>query len=77
MDRKQFAEHEDQNLVSVLLEPLGDKSDQELLDWLAQEQVEDAEVLAPRFISATLPENLIGAAERIARVSVKTRKQQR
>jgi glutaredoxin 2 len=65
------------NWVSVLLEPLQGKSDEDVLEWLRTRDVSDAEVLAPRFISATIPENLLNAAKQQANVSLKTTKQVR
>jgi len=63
--------------VSVMLEPLKGKSDQDLLEWLKTRDISDAEVLAPRFISATIPENLLNAAKQLAHVSIKATKQMR
>jgi hypothetical protein len=63
--------------VPVILEPLKGKSDQEILEWLKKKDVTDAEVLAPKFISATIPAELMTAAQQVAHVSPKTTKQMR
>lgn len=63
--------------VSVILEPLPEKSDDEVVAWVSQSGGTDAEILAPRFISATLPADCLKLAESVARVSVKTRKSMR
>ena len=63
--------------LPVILEPLKGKSDQEILEWLKQKDVTDAEVLAPKFISATIPADLMTAAQQLAHVSTKATKQMR
>jgi len=66
-----------EELIPVTLEPIEDRTDAEVLEWLRQSNVSDAEVLAPRFISATVPKSLLPAAADMARVSQKIRKQKR
>jgi hypothetical protein len=63
--------------VPAILEPIGETTDEELLRWLRTSNVTDAEILAPRYITATIPAHLMSAAQSIARVSTKTRKQMR
>lgn len=67
----------EQEQISVMLEPLAGIQDEEMLTWLQDHTVGDATLLAPRFISATLPASLLEAAKQMANVSIKVRKQRR
>ena len=43
----QATDDDAQELVSVMLELIGDRTDEELLGWLKSSHVDDAEILAP------------------------------
>jgi hypothetical protein len=80
MSKKKIRPRKKPNVVeylSVILEPLEGKSDQEIIEWLKQKDVADVEVLAPKFISATIPADLMTAAQQVAHVSAKSTKQMR
>lgn len=62
-------------LLPVMLEPLPGHSDQEVVAWLTREGARDVMVLAPGFISALMRRAVLKAAEVIAYVHIKPRKQ--
>jgi hypothetical protein len=68
---------DDETLLSVILEPLPDKTDEDVTRWLADANAKGVQILAPRFISAAVPAECLDEARRFASVTVKTRKQLR
>ena len=61
-------------LVSVAVEPLPDRTDDEVVAMLEAEGAEEINVLAEGYISARVPRAAIERLEAVASVQVKTRK---